>query len=115
MVKVKLRITSAIKHHNPDVWARRAVPLLDEARLAPTIDMFNFPRNMQLRKDRGPATHSSTSGEWLFQFHIKALSALARLRLLSVLFSTPRSLNPRRLEIILDLELELAEKILALY
>jgi hypothetical protein len=30
---------------------------------------------------------------------------LARLRLLNVLFSTPRSLNPRRLEIILDLEL----------
>jgi len=32
---------------------------------------------------------------------------LARLRLLNVLFSTPRSLNPRRLEIILDLELVL--------
>jgi hypothetical protein len=30
---------------------------------------------------------------------------LARLRLLNVHFSTPRSLNPRRLEIILDLEL----------
>jgi len=41
----------------------------------------------------------------LFQFQIKALSALARLRLLNVLFSAPRSLNPRRLEIILDLEL----------
>ncbi|RQW84399.1 MAG: hypothetical protein EHM79_14020 [Geobacter sp.] len=41
----------------------------------------------------------------MFQFHINALSALARLQLLNVLFSTPRSLNPRRLEIILDLEL----------
>jgi len=41
-----------------------------------------------------------------FQFHIKALSALARLRLFNVLFSSPRSLNPRRLETILDLELE---------
>jgi hypothetical protein len=40
-----------------------------------------------------------------FQFQIKALSALARLRLLNVLFSTPRRLNPCRLEIILDLEL----------
>ncbi|RQW86636.1 MAG: hypothetical protein EHM79_09325 [Geobacter sp.] len=39
------------------------------------------------------------------QFHIKALSALVRLRLLNVLFSSPRNLNPRRLEIILDLEL----------
>jgi len=38
-------ITSAIKHHNPDVGARRAVPRLGEARLAPTIDMFNCPRN----------------------------------------------------------------------
>jgi len=38
----------------------------------------------------------------LFQFHIKALSALARLRLFNVLFSTPR-----RLEIIHDLELVL--------
>jgi len=38
-------ITSASKHHNPDVGARRAVPRLGEARLAPTIDMFNCPRN----------------------------------------------------------------------
>jgi hypothetical protein len=43
----------------------------------------------------------------LYQFHIKALSSLARLRLLNVLPCTPRSLNPRRLDIILDLELEL--------
>jgi hypothetical protein len=28
-------ITAAIKHHNPDVGARRAVPRLGEARLAP--------------------------------------------------------------------------------
>jgi hypothetical protein len=41
-----------------------------------------------------------------YQFHIKALSSLARLRLLNVLSCTPRSLNPRRLDIILDLELE---------
>jgi hypothetical protein len=34
---------------------------------------------------------------------------LARLRLLNVLPCTPRSLNPRRLDIILDLELELWE------
>jgi len=40
-----------------------------------------------------------------FQFHIMVLSALARLRLLSVLFSTLSSLNPRRLEIIFNLEL----------
>jgi hypothetical protein len=44
----------------------------------------------------------------LYQFHIKALSSLARLRLLNVLPCTPHSLNPRRLDIILDLELELA-------
>jgi len=43
----------------------------------------------------------------LYQFHIKALSSLARLRLLNVLPCTPRSLNPRRLDIILDLKLEL--------
>gem|GEM_PF-3556329 len=43
----------------------------------------------------------------LHQFHIKALSSLARLRLLNVRTCTPRSLNPRRLDIILDLELEL--------
>ena len=43
----------------------------------------------------------------IYQFHIKALSSLARLRLLNVLSCTPRSLNPRRLDIILDLELEL--------
>jgi hypothetical protein len=34
---------------------------------------------------------------------------LARLRLLNVLPCTPRSLNPRRLDIILDLELELCK------
>jgi len=43
----------------------------------------------------------------IFQFPIKALSALARLLLLNVLFSTPRRLNTRLLEIILDLELVL--------
>ena len=40
-----------------------------------------------------------------FQFPVKALSALALFRLLYVFFSTPRSPNFRRLEIILDLEL----------
>ena len=40
----------------------------------------------------------------LFQFQIKALSALARLRLLDVLFSTPCSHYPRCLQIILDLD-----------
>jgi hypothetical protein len=43
----------------------------------------------------------------LYQSHIKALSSLARLRLLNVLPCTPRRLNPRCLDIILDLELEL--------
>jgi hypothetical protein len=43
-------ITSAIKHHNPDVGARRAVPRLGEARLAPTIDMFNCFRNTPILK-----------------------------------------------------------------
>jgi hypothetical protein len=43
----------------------------------------------------------------LFQFHIKALSSLARLRQLNVRICTPRRLNPRRLEIILDLKLVL--------
>jgi hypothetical protein len=38
-------IDPAIKHDKPDVGARRAVPRLGEARLAPTIDMFNCPRN----------------------------------------------------------------------
>ena len=57
-------ITSAIKHHNPDVGARRAVPRLGEARLAPTIDMFNCPRNnewtaqgkMPIEESINPAT-----------------------------------------------------------
>jgi hypothetical protein len=43
----------------------------------------------------------------LYQFHIKVLSSLARLRQLNVHICTPRSLSPRRLDIILDLELEL--------
>ena len=38
----------------------------------------------------------------LFQFHLKALYALARLRLLNVLFRSPQSLNPCRFAIILD-------------
>ncbi len=37
-------ITPVIKHDNPDVGARRAVPRLGEASLAPIIDMFNCPR-----------------------------------------------------------------------
>ena len=41
-----------------------------------------------------------------FQFQIKALSSLARLRLLNVLPVRLRRLNPRRLDFILDLELE---------
>lgn len=40
-----------------------------------------------------------------YQFHIKALSALARLRLLNVLPVRLRRLNPRRLDFILDLKL----------
>ena len=51
----------------------------------------------------------------LHQFHIKALSSLALLRLLNVLLRTPRSLNPRRLDIILDLELELLRYIQQLH
>jgi len=43
----------------------------------------------------------------LFQFQIKALSSLARLRLLNVLGVRLRRLNPRRLDIILDLKSEL--------
>jgi hypothetical protein len=50
-------ITSAIKHHNPDVGARRAVPRLGEARLAPTIDMFNCPRNIIFREIDSEETH----------------------------------------------------------
>ena len=38
-------ITPATKHRNPDVGARRAVPRLGEASLAPTIDMFTCLRN----------------------------------------------------------------------
>jgi general secretion pathway protein J len=38
-------ITPAIKHHNLDVGARRAVPRLGEASLAPTINMFNCLHN----------------------------------------------------------------------
>ena len=41
-----------------------------------------------------------------YQFQIKALSSLARLRLLSVLIVRLRRLNPRRLDFILDLKLE---------
>jgi hypothetical protein len=44
----------------------------------------------------------------LFQFRIKALSSLALLRHLNVLISTPRRLNPRRLDFIFDLKLVLA-------
>ena len=43
-------ITPAIKHQNPDVGARRAVPRLGEASLAPTIDMFNCLRNSREEK-----------------------------------------------------------------
>ena len=43
----------------------------------------------------------------LFQSQIIALSSLARLRLLNVLTVSLRRLNPHRLDIILDLELEL--------
>jgi hypothetical protein len=43
----------------------------------------------------------------LFQFHIKALSSLARLRLLNIRNVCLRRLNPRRLAIIFDLETEL--------
>jgi hypothetical protein len=43
----------------------------------------------------------------LFQFQIKALSSLARLRLLNVLPVRLRRLNPRRLDFILVLKLEL--------
>ena len=46
------------------------------------------------------------SQEALFQFQLKALSSLARLRLLNVLSVRLRRLNPRRLEITLDLELD---------
>src|SRR6185369_9555309 len=38
-------ITPAIKHHNPDVGTRRAVPRLGEASPAPTISMFSGLRN----------------------------------------------------------------------
>jgi hypothetical protein len=40
----------------------------------------------------------------LYQFQIKALSLLARLRLLNVLFVRLRRLNPHRLDFILDLK-----------
>jgi hypothetical protein len=43
----------------------------------------------------------------LYQFQIKALSSLARLQLLNVRVVRLRRLNPRRLDFILDLELEL--------
>ncbi len=42
----------------------------------------------------------------LFQFQIKALSSLARLRLLSILVVCNRCLSPRRLDITLDEEPE---------
>lgn len=46
--------------------------------------------------------------EGLFlHYHIKALSAVAPLRLLSVHFNTPRDFNLRHLEIFLDLKLAL--------
>jgi UDP-N-acetylglucosamine 2-epimerase (non-hydrolysing) len=50
-VLVMRDITPAIKHHNPDMGARRAVPRLGEATLAPTIDMFNCPHNTTERPD----------------------------------------------------------------
>jgi hypothetical protein len=42
----------------------------------------------------------------VFQFQIKAASALARLRLLNVLTVRLRRLNPRRLDVIFDLKPE---------
>jgi hypothetical protein len=58
-------ITSAIKHYNPDVGARRAVPRLGEASLAPTIDMFNCPGN---NKDKNrPGYCESYPGLFLFR------------------------------------------------
>ena len=44
----------------------------------------------------------------LFHFQINAPSLLARLRLLNVLFSMLRRLNPRRLDVIFDLKPELS-------
>ena len=41
-----------------------------------------------------------------YQFHIKALSSLARIQLLNVPVVRLRRLNPRRLDFILDLKLE---------
>jgi len=50
----------------------------------------------------------------LAQFQIKALSSLARLRLLNVLFVSLRRLNPRRLDFIFDLKSEFVRIIPAL-
>jgi hypothetical protein len=52
-------------------------------------------------------TNRSCQVHQLFQSQIKALSSLARLRLLNVLVARLRRLNPHRLDFILDLELEL--------
>ena len=60
----------------------------------------------QIMKQLNITRYSDVMRMALYQFHIKALSSLARLRLLNVQSCTPRSLNPRRLDIILDLELE---------
>jgi hypothetical protein len=71
-----------------------------------------YEKTTRLQVDAGSAGFLVPGGQQstprkkyqLFQFHIKALSLLARLRLLNVLKCTPRSLNTRRLDIILDLE-----------
>ena len=60
---------------------------------------FRNDISVSLRTGRHPVRAA------LFQFHTRALFAMARIRRLNVLFGTPRGLNPRRLGIILDLEL----------
>ena len=54
-----------------------------------------------------PRQRRETAMRKLFRFHIKALSLLARLRLLNVLSARLRRLYPRRLDIIFDLKSEL--------
>ena len=66
-------ISSAIKHHNPDVGSRRAVPRLGEARLAPTIDIINRPRNTnrKMKSIQRFRYHTLWQGRdgWRFKYH----------------------------------------------
>ena len=60
----------------------------------------------QIMKQLNITRYSDVMRMALYQFHIKALSSLVRLRLLNIRSVCLRRLNPHRLDFIFDLKLE---------